>query len=680
MKSFQWYSVAFLLTLSGVANALVWPGAPPCDTTLQACINSASSGNTVEIASNASIDESISFGIPLTLRAASGYSPQLAADRTIYVTANVDGTFAVEGITLQRGFVYIAHNGGIANVRVRRVRVLEAISGSSEISVYSPAATSLTYELAENETRFFWNTFDGAIRAAIQVLDRGAGSSDGRIHDNRVFASGSNSTGILVDNLDSIHSSRVYANWVRGGRSYGSIAMRQGNLTGSGGGVLNAYVLNNVITPFAVSGDAYGIAAEGYFGVLNLQAFNNTVAGAYSGVNVYVAGAANGSGRIANNLFTENILSISLSNNGSGTISNDHNLLFGGSVSGTTAGAGTITSNPKLRGTPGNPWLNATSPAIDSADSVALDSVLSSIGVARVDAAGLRRFKGGSNLADIGALEFGDTTFLHRVSNAAPTSSSPINNANVNGLPSHYLQVTSNWNPDGASGLYDNHPVGILYQSALSRWLLRHEDLAAFPNDARYNIFSPAYGTGQYRHIVTAANISGDATTLNDGGLNNQPNRIVLATRDSLDPNTTIYDDLHPFGVFYFAFGGPGSWFVSHFDASAMSPGGSFHIYWQEPSANAFLHTATAGNSAGDYTVVDHPLLNDSPCARFQVTQGIGGSTFNARQIGVFYFGNRWAIFNQDLSAIPAGTQFNVVLDSQQIFECGDVIFANGFD
>jgi hypothetical protein len=242
------------------------------------------------------------------------------------------------------------------------------------------------------------------------------------------------------------------------------------------------------------------------------------------------------------------------------------------------------------------------------------------------------------------------------------------------------LQVTSNWNPDGASGIYDNHPVGILYQTGLNRWLLRHEDLAAFPNGARYNLFSPAYGIGQYRHIVTAANLVGDATMLSDGGLNNQPNRIVLATRDSLDPNTTIYDDLHPFGVFYFAFGGPGNWFVSHFDSVAMNAGGSFHIYWQEPSGNAFVHTATAGNSAGDYTVIDHPLLNGSACARFQVTQSNGGSNFNATQIGVFDLGDRWAIFNQNLSAIPLGTQFNVVVDAQQIFECSDVIFANGFN
>jgi hypothetical protein len=310
---------------------------------------------------------------------------------------------------------------------------------------------------------------------------------------------------------------------------------------------------------------------------------------------------------------------------------------------------------------------------------VALGNLLSTAAIARVDAAGLRRFKGGSNAVDIGALEFGDTTFLHRVANASPNPSSVIDNPASNGLASRYLQVTSNWNPDGATGLYDNHPVGAIYSTATLRWMLRHEDLAVFPDDARFNVFVPAAGNGQYQHAVTAANISGDASSLSAAGLDGQSNRIVLATRDSRDPGGTIYVDLHP-SVSSFALGGPGSWFVSHLDATAMGAGGGFHIYWQEPSANAFVHTTTAGNSIGNVTRLDHPLLNGRRCARFQTTTGIGGSTLNAHQTGVYFTGSNWAIYNQDSATIPVGTEFHVVLDAQQIFECSDVIFADGFD
>lgn len=680
MTLLRWILLSALLILPSISHALVWPGSAPCNTTLQACINSASTGTTLEIASNTPIDESPNIGIPMTLKSASGYAPQLVAERVINVSMNADGIFAVEGILVPRGYINVTHNGGNATLRVRRMRVLEPISGTAEISLYSPSSASLSYEISENDLSYYWNTFDGAIRAAIQVLDSGTGSADGSIHDNRVNASGTESAGILVSVQDHSHFTRVFGNWVRGGNRYGSIYLRQGNLIGSGSGTLTGYVLNNIVTPYSSTGDAHGITVDAYFGGLNLQAFNNTVSGAYSGINVYVGAAATGNGRIANNLLAGNTLSIALAQGGSGAISNDHNLLFGGSLSGATAGAGSITSDPKLRGAPGNPWLNSGSPAIDSGDSAALSAVLTTAAIARVDGAGLRRFKGSSNLVDIGALEYGDTTFLHRVANTAPSSFSEINNPASNGAASRYVQVTSNWNPDGGSGLYENHPVSALYSTVTNRWTLRQEDLTAFPNDARFNLFVPALGVGQFRHVVTGATLSGDATTLNDSGLDNQPNRILLATRDSVDPNATIYDDLHPFGVFYFALGGPGKWFVSHLDSTSMGSGGTFHVYWQEPSANAFLHAATTGNSSGNTSRIDHPLLNGHPCARFQITTGIGGSTFNGHQTGVYYTGGYFYIFNQDLTSIPVGTQFHVVLDAQQIFECSDVIFANGLD
>ncbi len=683
MASFRWLAAGALWAIPLLANAIVWPGASPCNGTLQACINSASPGSTVEVASNAVIDENLSFGIPLTLRAASGYSPTLAVDRAILPSASTSGTYAVEGFTLQRGFVSVTHNAGNATIVVRRVRVLAPVtSGSAEISVYSNASSPLVYELSENDVDFAWDTYDGGIHAAIQVLRSGSGNTDGRIHDNRVNAGGGWSTGILVTSQDNVHTARLYDNWIRGGASHGSIDLRQGSLIGSGGGSLNADVLNNVVTPLVHSGDAHGIDVDAYLGSVNLQAFNNTVTGAYTGINVYVAPGSMGNGRIANNLLSGNSVNIELDNSGSGTISNDHNLIFNGIIVGTVAGPGTVTTDPKLRGAPGNPWLNATSPAIDAADSVALDSVLTTAAIARVDGAGLRRFKGGSNLADIGALEFGDITFLHRVHEVTPSAFSRIDHPAINGLAFRYPQITSSWNPDGAiSCVYNPHPDSIWYDGISHYWNMRNEDLAVLPEGASFNIFSPAYGNGNFDHVVTAGNLSGYTTALSAiGALHGHPDRILLVTRDSLDPDGNMYGDAHPLGAFYFTFGGPGEWYIAHLDHAPMVAGGGHHVYWQEPSANAFVHTATAGNSAGDYTVLDHPLLNGRSCARFHVTQSIGGAVFNAHPVGVYYFGGRWAIFNEDLSAIPAGTNFYVVVDAQQVFECSDVIFANGLE
>ena len=669
-----------LASASAFAATRTWPTAGPCaGGTLQDCINGATANDIVEVASDAVIDESPAFGVPLTLRAASGFAPQLALDRVITATAATDGEYAVEGFTLLRGFVYLSHTGGNASLRVRRVRVLAPLaSGTAEIALYSNTTAPFAYDIGENDLAFAWDTYDGAIHAALQILDAQSGTSSGRIHDNRIDAAGGWSVGALLSSNNRTHTTRVDGNWIRGGHAYGSIQLRQGNSGGTGGGSLTAYVVNNVVTPLRERNDAYGIRAEVYAGSLALQAFNNTVAGAYSGVNIYAAGGTTLSGRVANNLLSGNILNLAYS--GSGSIANDHNLLYDGSVSGTTPGAGTITADPLLRGAPGNPWLNPGSPAIDAADSAGLSSVLGSAGLARVDGAGLRRFKGAGDLADIGALEYGDTTFLHRTANPTASASSVLDDPSVNGQASRRPQSSANWNPDGSLGLYWNHPVSAGYSDISAEWSLRDEDLTLFGDDVRFDLFAPADGSGNLAHVATAANVSGFTTRIAAAGLDDEPDRILLATRNSRDPDGTVYDDVHPFGVFYFAFGGPGSWFVSHLDATDMGVGGGYNVYWQEPSANAYRHVATAGNSTDNFTLLDHPLLNGRECARPHVTQSAGQGVYNAHQIGVWYTGSRWSVFNQDGAAMPVDAEFDVVVDAQQAFECSDTIFADGFD
>jgi len=88
------------------------------------------------------------------------------------------------------------------------------------------------------------------------------------------------------------------------------------------------------------------------------------------------------------------------------------------------------------------------------------------------------------------------------------------------------------------------------------------------------------------------------------------------------------------------------------------------------PLGVQFVHIATAVNTAGNSTYIDHPLTNNRPNAIIFVTQnynpgGVGG-TCNSHPIGVWYntANNRWAIFNQDLAAMPVGAAFNVLIPS----------------
>jgi hypothetical protein len=74
--------------------------------------------------------------------------------------------------------------------------------------------------------------------------------------------------------------------------------------------------------------------------------------------------------------------------------------------------------------------------------------------------------------------------------------------------------------------------------------------------------------------------------------------------------------------------------------------------------------SVAGGNISGNTTIINHPLLNGNRKALCQVTQnwnpGGGGGTYNPKHIGIYLAGDRWAIFNQDGSAMPVGAAFNV--------------------
>lgn len=84
-----------------------------------------------------------------------------------------------------------------------------------------------------------------------------------------------------------------------------------------------------------------------------------------------------------------------------------------------------------------------------------------------------------------------------------------------------------------------------------------------------------------------------------------------------------------------------------------------------QDGGDTLVHRATPGNIVGNGTYIDHPVSNGNPDAVLLVTQVSypDGTTANAHPTGVWYDENRgrWAIFNQDLAAMPEGIVFNVV-------------------
>ena len=95
-----------------------------------------------------------------------------------------------------------------------------------------------------------------------------------------------------------------------------------------------------------------------------------------------------------------------------------------------------------------------------------------------------------------------------------------------------------------------------------------------------------------------------------------------------------------------------------------------------KPTGTTFLHTATAANTSGFSTTINHPSLNGVSSARPIITHNWNptsrGGTYNDHNVGVVYDNTtqRWQIFNQDMAAMPLDVAFNVLVpaDSQTAY------------
>lgn len=179
--------------------------------------------------------------------------------------------------------------------------------------------------------------------------------------------------------------------------------------------------------------------------------------------------------------------------------------------------------------------------------------------------------------------------------------------------------------------------------------------------------------TSHFVWTATSANITGDATYINNFATNGLPGAILFVTPnyDQGGVCGCVYDP--PLvGVWYNSLAH--KWTIFNEDQSAMPAGASFNVLVvPHTNSSVFIQTATAGNSSGDSTYLSSPLTNGLPTARLMVTQvfnpgGTGGGIYNNHTIGVWYDTGaaRWAIFEQDQTAMTPSASFNVMVGTKQ--------------
>ena len=73
-----------------------------------------------------------------------------------------------------------------------------------------------------------------------------------------------------------------------------------------------------------------------------------------------------------------------------------------------------------------------------------------------------------------------------------------------------------------------------------------------------------------------------------------------------------------------------------------------------------FIHTSVEKNINGNSTFLSDEGLNNNPKAILIVEADDYARKINPHPVGVWYTGSQWAIFNQDMAAMPAGVTFNI--------------------
>ena len=357
--------------------AWIWPGSAPCNTTLQACVTNASSGDTVLVAQSGTISEQITIrDKSLILTAQTGFNPVIDAGVVVNSSGGATVDVTISDIDFAHS-VLVSLSQGTGNVVT--LDHISAVSSGADPGVYATVYNESTVNVLHS-------TFaDGGFYPGIELTSPVSHANlTYNVIGNSVTGHGrsDNPTGIYLNATDAgTLKVNVYNNavWDVGQGTPGST---------SGGIFLGAR--DSLDADFNVVGNTFSkIAADGIRvndeqdapNHLSLDLFNNIVAGTTgSAVNVTSDGEpATFVVRGGRNDFTSNG-------------QKNHTL---GNPLGTN-----LSVTPKfVHPSTGNLALQSTSPVIDEGVTCSLG------GVAGPDAAGKnRRFR---SSVDIGAYEFG---------------------------------------------------------------------------------------------------------------------------------------------------------------------------------------------------------------------------------------------------------------------------------
>jgi hypothetical protein len=382
-----------LTVAAATAQAAVWPGAAPCDTTLQACLDGVPAGDTVLVGTDVQVNEDLSIAKSLTLGGEVGILATLVG--SILLESGATATsITVRDLTIVGNIRAIVHEADldvhlVGNVVVSDETNAAAIVFSSGALPFE--AGNFTIEVRGNGIQVL-GTGPSDSCTGILLLPGAVLQTSATIDANKIFVSGCAQGGGIVTNADSAGTVTVdvLRNEVLVPNSAVGISLQN---TGAGpGSALAARVIGNL-----VRGEFFGVgvsAIDSAGGTLLVGLVNNTIVEHDAGVLIIANAGDPAIGQVANNIIAFNATE-GLRIDATG-VTNRHNLVFGNGVDNFTPGPGTVMADPEFFGGPSFHLL-PTSPAIDAGDDDVAPADIT------VDLDGNARIQGAA--VDLGAFE-----------------------------------------------------------------------------------------------------------------------------------------------------------------------------------------------------------------------------------------------------------------------------------
>ncbi|MDV3353784.1 hypothetical protein QGP82_34230 [Leptothoe sp. LEGE 181152] len=168
----------------------------------------------------------------------------------------------------------------------------------------------------------------------------------------------------------------------------------------------------------------------------------------------------------------------------------------------------------------------------------------------------------------------------------------------------------------------------------------------------RARVLTQSAGMYLISHKAVPTNISSHITNINNGVTNGNRNFLLFTTQKYGVYNT------HETGVWF----NGSQWTVYNQNRKPMPKNNQVNVLAVNPALNrnVFVHTTTKNNTSGHITTLNHGLTNNQSNAIVLVTQHYG--KYNVSQVGVWFSGGKWKIYNEDLKPMPIGTKFNILV------------------